>query len=207
MVSIIDERPFEGEKGGGALEDSEIVALFWARSEDAIAAANGKYGAYCYTVAHNILTSHEDSEECVSDTWLRAWNAIPPQRPGRLAAFFAKITRNLAINRSREQSAEKRGGGALQLALDELSECVASSHDVEREYSRMELERDINRFLRALPARECDVFMSRYFFVEPTETIARRYGMRQSNVYLILSRTRGKLRKFLLEEGYLYDGT
>ena len=189
------------------MEDSAIIDLYWAREERALSETDTKYGGYCRSIAHNILRNREDTEECVSDTWLRAWNAIPPQRPGRLAAFFAKVTRNLAINRSREQSAEKRGGGALQLALDELSECVASSHDVEREYSRMELERDINRFLRALPARECDVFMSRYFFVEPTETIARRYGIRQSNVHLILSRTRGKLRKFLLEEGYLYDGT
>lgn len=188
------------------MEDSEIVALFCARREEAIAAANGKYGAYCYTVAHNILTSHEDSEECVSDTWLHAWNAIPPQRPGKLAAFFAKITRNLAINTARRKSAEKRGGGALQLALDELSECVASGRDVETEYSRMELERDIDRFLHSLPARECDVFLSRYFFLEPTETIARRYGMRQSNIYLILSRTRKKLRDYLLKEGYIDDG-
>lgn len=189
------------------MEDAEIVALFWARSEEAIKAADGKYGAYCYTVAHNILTSHEDSEECVSDTWLHAWNAMPPQRPGRLAAFLAKITRNLAINTARRKSAEKRGSGALQLALEELSECVASNRDVETEYSRRELEREIDRFLHSLPARECDIFLSRYFFVEPTETIARRYGMRQSNVHLILSRTRKKLRDFLVKEGYIHDGT
>ena len=198
------ERPFQPvQRGGGSLEDIQIIDLYWQRSESAIAASNEKYGAYCHAVANNILENHEDSEECVSDTWLHSWNAMPPQRPNRLAAFFAKITRNLAINRFNARSTEKRGGGRAQQAMDELGECLASSSDTEAEFSRAELERDVNRFLNTLPQRDCDIFMNRYFFVESTSVIAERYDIKESNVLLILSRTRKKLRGFLQKEGYV----
>ena len=184
------------------MEDLIIVDLYWQRSEEAITESNEKYGTYCHTIANNILENHQDSEECVNGTWLQSWNAMPPQRPNKLSAFFAKITRNLAINRFHERKAEKRGGGRAQVAMDELSECIASSSDTEGEFSRKELEKDINRFLHSLPKRDCDIFMNRYFFVETTRNIASQFNMKESNILLILSCTRKKLRDFLKEEGY-----
>ena len=106
------------------MEDSAIIDLYWAREERALSETDAKYGGYCRSIAHNILKNREDSEECVSDTWLHAWNAMPPQRPSILSSFLGRITRNLSFDRCRRQNAEKRGGGSLPLALDELSECV-----------------------------------------------------------------------------------
>jgi len=184
------------------MDDRNIIELYWQRSEEAIRESDRKYGAYCHVIAHNILESREDSEECVNDTWLRAWNAMPPQRPDRLAAFFGKITRRLAIDRFRERRAQRRGGGQAELAIDELNECVASHSDTEAEFSRLELEKALSCFLRSLPRRDCDIFLRRYFFVSDTGAIAAEYGMKESNVLLILSRTRGKLKTFLRKEGY-----
>jgi len=111
------------------MEDIRIVELYWQKNEDAIKESNGKYGAYCFAIANNILHNKEDSEECVNDTWLNAWNAIPPQKPTKLQLFLAKITRNLSFNRFNARFAEKRGGGEITLVLDELAECIASESD------------------------------------------------------------------------------
>lgn len=185
------------------MDDEKIIELYFERSERAISESGAKYGAYCFKVAFNILDNHEDSEECVNETWFRSWNAIPPKRPSRLAAFFAKITRNLALDRLGEKKAAKRGGGEYIAALEELSECVASDSDAEEEYSRKALEEDINRFLRSVSAKECDIFLSRYFYLETAAETARRYGLSEGNVSVILSRTRKKLREFLIKEGYV----
>ncbi len=185
------------------MDDEKIIELYFARSERAISESGAKYGAYCYRVAFNILDNREDSEECVNETWFRSWNTIPPKRPSRLAAFFARITRNLALDRLDGMLAVKRGGGEYIAALDELSECTASSSGAEDEFSRKTLEEDINRFLKTVAARECDIFLSRYFYLETTAEIARRYGLKESNVTVILSRTRKKLREFLIKEGYV----
>ncbi len=183
------------------LEDSQIIELYWQRSADAISETAGKYGAYCFAIADNILRSAEDSEECVNDTWLRAWNAIPPQRPKALRLFLAKITRNLSFDRYHAQTAEKRGGGELALVLDELGECLGGG-DTEAAYEAQELRRSIQRFVRALPEREGNVLVRRYFFAEPVADIAKRYGLTENNVMVILSRTRKKLKNHLLKEGY-----
>ena len=103
------------------MEDSAIIDLYWAREERALSETDAKYGGYCRSIAHNILKNREDSEECVSDTWLHAWNAMPPQRPSILSSFLGRITRNLSFDRCRRQNAEKRGGGSLPLALDEMT--------------------------------------------------------------------------------------
>ena len=121
------------------MEDSQIVELYWQKSADAISETANKYGAYCFTIAENILHNTEDSEECVNDTWLHAWNAMPPQRPSVLRMFLAKITRNLSFDRFHAQTAEKRGGGEIPLVLDELAECLASKTDVEAAYEDREL--------------------------------------------------------------------
>ena len=107
------------------MEDSRIVELYWQKNADAIKETDSKYGAYCFAIADNILHNEEDSEECVNDTWLNAWNAMPPQRPTKLRLFLAKITRNLSFNRFQAQGAKKRGGGEINLVLDELAECIA----------------------------------------------------------------------------------
>lgn len=184
------------------MEDFSIIELYWQRDERAIRESNQKYGSYCLMVAHNILNNREDSEECVSDTWLGAWNSIPPARPERLQAFFSKITRRLAIDRFRKKTAEKRGGGKTALVIEELEECTACSYDTETEFFQKEFARDLSLFLRSLPKRERNIFLRRYFFVYSTADIAKTYGIKESNVLVILSRTRLKLKDFLRKEGY-----
>ena len=184
------------------LGDREIVALYFERDEHAIDLTARKYGDYCFTIADNILRSREDAEECVNDTWLKTWNTIPPQKPNSLRHYLAKITRNLSISRWREQNTAKRGGGELTLALGEMEEFLADTREVENEAERVAFADCLNRFLRGLPARECHIFLRRYFYVETTGKIARRYGMKEANVLLILSRTRAKLRAHLEKEGY-----
>ena len=130
------------------MEDGEIVALYWQRSEQAIAETQRKYGGYCYSIAKNILWSAEDSEETVSDTYIGAWNAMPPSRPEQLRTFLGKITRRLALKKLRTQTAEKRGGGETQLVLDELEGCVPAGADVEMQAELRELVRRIDAFLQ-----------------------------------------------------------
>lgn len=185
------------------MEDCQIVELYWQKNTDAISETSSKYGAYCFTIAENILHSAEDSEECVNDTWLHAWNTMPPQRPNVLRLFLAKITRNLSFNRFHARNVEKRGGGEIILVLDELSECIADKADVEVAYETAELERYICRFVRALPERDRNVFVRRYFFTEPISAIAERYGLTVNNITVILSRTRKKLKLALMKEGFL----
>lgn len=137
-------------KGEIVLEDSQIVELYWQKNADAISETANKYGAYCFAIADNILHCAEDSEECVNDTWLHTWNAIPPQKPNVFRMFLAKITRNLSFNRFNARCVEKRGGGEIILVLDELRECVAGGSDVEAAYEATELEQCICRFVRTL---------------------------------------------------------
>ena len=188
-------------RGGIKLEDSKIIDLYWARKEQALAETDAKYGNYCRTIARNILRNFEDTEECVSDTWLHAWNSMPPQRPGILSAFLGRITRNLSFDRCKYQQAAKRGGGALPLALDELGECIPASGRVEHELEQKELAAAIDRFLRTLPEKDCNLFLRRYWYVDSISVIADRYGMKENTVKSILFRTRETLRKFLGEEG------
>ena len=136
------------------MEDGEIVALYWQRSEQAIAETQRKYGGYCYSIAKNILWSAEDSEETVSDTYIGAWNAMPPSRPEQLRTFLGKITRRLALKKLRTQTAEKRGGGETQLVLDELEGCVPAGADVEMQVELRELVRRIDAFLQTLSREE-----------------------------------------------------
>lgn len=184
------------------MEDKEILDLYFAREEKAIAETDRKYGAYCYSVANRILGSNEDSEETVSDTYWHAWNAIPPQRPGFLKLFLARITRNLAFTRWRRLSAAKRGGGETELVLEELAECVPGREQIDDQLNVRELEQAIRSFLDTLPERDQDIFLRRYFFLENPETVAARCGIRRENVNLILSRTRAKLKTYLTQEGY-----
>lgn len=183
--------------------DGEIVELYWQRNELAIKESNAKYGPYCFSIAHNILFNREDAEECVNDTWLNAWKAIPPQRPSRLSAFFAKITRNLSFNKYKAKMTEKRGKNEVAVALDELEECIASSTDVEATVLQNELSDSISQFLHTLSERDCNIFIRRYFYIEPVKKIADCYNLKESNVLVNLSRTRQKLQAHLKKEGYI----
>ena len=184
------------------MEDESILDLYFARDEQAVVETDRKYGGYCFHLANSILKDEQDAEETVSDTYLQTWNAIPPQRPNVFKMFLAKITRNLAFTRWRKYSAEKRGGGELALVLDELEGCIAAPGGVEDRLNAKALAAAIRSFLDTLPGREQDIFLRRYFFVEESETIAQRYGMKADTVRLTLSRTRAKLKKYLTQEGY-----
>ena len=184
------------------MDDEQILDLYFARDEQALAETDRKYGGYCFTLANGILNSEQDAEETVSDTYWKAWNTIPPHRPSVFKLFLAKITRNLAFSRWRQYSAEKRGGGEMNLVLDELAECIAAPVGGEEQVSAKELGKTIRAFLDTLPVQEQDIFLRRYFFVEESGTIAKRYGMKPATVLRTLSRTRMKLKKYLTQEGY-----
>ena len=184
------------------MEDSRIIELYWTRSEQAISESASKYGGYCRSIAYNILRNAEDAEESVSDTWLDAWNAMPPHRPNVLSAFLGKITRRVSIDRWRAKNAEKRGGTELTLALTELEECVAGTGDVEDEVVQGELEKVFHAFLAELPVTERRVFLCRYWYLESIRTISGRFGFSESKVTSMLRRTRLKLRARLTKEGF-----
>ena len=185
------------------MDDKSIVDLYFSRNEDAITQTDRKYGRYCYSIAYNILTSKEDAEESVSDTYMTAWGAMPPRRPAVLAAFLGKLTRNHAIDRWRARSASKRGGGEMPLALEELQECVAGLQNVEMEYERKELARAYVRFLDTLSTTERRVFLCRYWYMDSISAIANYFGFSDSKVASMLHRIRKKLRTVLEKEGLL----
>ncbi len=186
------------------MDDEKILTLYWNREEAAIAASAQKYGHYCGRIAENILSQAEDVEECVNDTWLRAWNAIPPHRPAKLALFLGKITRELAIDRYRAQRTQKRGGGVYDVALEELEECLWTESDtVERAVEGNLLGEAISRFLWEQPPLHRDVFVLRYYHLSSIQRIAKAYAIGESKTKSILFRTRKKLRVFLESEGLL----
>lgn len=178
------------------MEDRQIVELFLKRSEDAIAAAQEKYSHYCLQIARRILPALEDAEECVNDTYLKAWNAIPPHEPQNLATFLGKITRNLAFDRYAALTADKRGGGELPLVLDELRLCVTDSDAADN----LALADALNRFLQGLKPEKRKIFMLRYWYVMPVEEVAKKLHISQSKVKMTLLRVRGQLRDFLEKE-------
>ncbi len=199
---MMGEGPFE-TKGDDDTDDQKIIELYCSRSENAIAETAGKYGKYCNAIAYGILGSREDAQECVSDAYLTAWNAIPPRRPADLGTYLGKITRNLSIDRLRARSREKRGGGEAPLALDELEEVVAGSDSPENEAVRKELTAALNRFLAGLTAQERYVFVRRYWYLDSLTDIAEKTGFSGSKVASMLYRLRGRLKKQLIKEDLL----
>lgn len=183
------------------MEDSAIVDMYWARDEGAIRETDIKYGRFCYSAAFRILAGREDAQESVNDTYMAAWQSMPPQRPSALGAYLGRIVRNISLNRLRRRSSEKRGGGEAALCIDELADCVASPSRVEDAVETAELASAVNRFLAALGDTERDIFVCRYFFAASYSEIAGRFGFSEGRVRTRISRTRGKLRKFLEAEG------
>lgn len=185
------------------MDDELIVQLYWDRSENAISETDKKYGAYCHSIAYSILQSKEDAEESVNDTYMDAWNSIPPHRPAMLATFLGKIARRISIDRWRNLNRIKRGGGEITVALEELDQCVAGSHDVEKEIEKQELTLAINRFLDTLSISDRRVFLARYWYMDSIQEIASQFHFSQSKVMSKLFRLRNKLRRQLEKEGYV----
>lgn len=186
------------------MDDRRIVELYWQRSEQAVRETADKYGAYCMRISLNILDDRSDSEENVNDTYLQTWRAIPPQRPDSLAAFLGRIARNLALNRLKARQTQKRGGDAFAESLDELDDCTPAGLDVEDAVCAKELGSAISGFLRGQKIDARNVFLARYFYAEPLDTIAERFGFSLSKVKSMLLRTRKGLRTYLEKEGYQF---
>ena len=183
------------------MEDNMIVGLYFDRDERAISETAAKYGRYLYTIANNILHNSEDAEESVNDTYLGAWNSMPPHKPDVLSAFLGKIARQLSIRRLRDKNAQKRGGGEALVAIDELAECVADGHTIDEELESAVISRALDAFLRTLPETERRVFIRRYWHCDPVRDIAERFGFGESRVKMMLKRTRQKLADYLTKEG------
>lgn len=180
------------------MEDENILALYQSRNEAAIVETNRKYGSYCGAIAYRILMSYEDTDECVQDTWLKTWNAIPPERPQRLKSFVGRITHNLAIDRYRRNARQKRC--TLDEVLTELQ--VSELSDPEQSAEIKELSRMISDFLRAQPPEKRVLFVRRYWYVDSISEISRKTGMKEDRIRTELYRMRKKLRLCLEKEGY-----
>ncbi len=184
---------YNDHTGGEVMEDHQIIDLYWQRDETAIAETERKYGRYCYAIAFGILQSNEDAEESVNDTYIGAWNAMPPHRPENLPTFLGKITRHLSLKTWRERTAIKRGGGEVPLALEELEGCIPAGQSVDEHLEAAELAAVLDDFLGALPVEERRVFLCRYWYFDSIHDISVRFGFGQSKVKMMLKRTREKL--------------
>ena len=183
------------------MADGHIVDLYWERSENAITETASKYGKYCYSIAYNILTNHHDAEESVNDTYLGAWNSMPPHRPTILSTFLGKITRRIAIKKWQKEHAVKRGGGEIVIALEELEDCIPADQSIEREIETAELGKVIDKFVMHLSLTERKIFICRYWYLDSISEICQQFGFSQSKVKSMLHRTRKKLQVYLKREG------
>ena len=183
------------------MEDDDIIDLFWERSETAIEETSKKYGNYCRSIIRNILKNNQDVEECLNDTYLKLWAAIPPGRPNILLAYVGKIARNQALDRYKENTRKKRGGGEIPLLLSELEECIPASDNIENEYMEGVTVDLINEFLYASEKLERMIFVRRYWYADSIKEIAKRYKMSTSKIKSILFRSRKKLKEYLEGEG------
>lgn len=184
-------------EGVNFMDDSRIIELYFARDNSAIKETKTKYGKLLYSVSYNILKTHEDAEECESDTYMATWEQIPPTKPQVLSAFLCRITRNLSFKKLRTKNAQKRSGDNNALPLDEL---IAAIPDKSDDLSQMELTEILNAFLRSLPTRERRVFICHYWYCDSIKDISRQFGFTQSKVKMMLSRTRQKLLDHLEKE-------
>ncbi len=179
------------------MDDEEIIALFFARDEQAIAETNRKYGALCRSLGIRILGSVQDAEECCNDVLLKAWNAIPPEHPRRFTAYLTKLMRNTALHLYEKLHAEKRGGTQTAVLLDELAECLAAPDNVEQQVSDAEIAEIIRSFLKTLPDEARNIFVLRYVYMMPVKEIAEQYQIGESKVKVTLHRTRNALKAYL----------
>ena len=186
------------------MKDSEIVELYWQRNEEAIIATRDRYQTYLLRIAHHILSVIADSEECVNDTYLGAWNSMPPHRPAVLQTYLGKLTRRIAIDRYRKNSAGKRGGGEVAQSIEELQDCLPGQGSVEEEIEHRELTAAMDRFLRNLPPEKQRVFLLRYWYSLPISEISALMGFRDTKTVNMLSRIRKALKVHLEQEDIFY---
>lgn len=185
------------------MEDHQITMLFWQRNEAAVYAARDKYGAYCRSIALAVLGDYEDALECENDTYLAAWNSIPPNKPQSLTAYLGKLARRIALNRLRSVNTAKRGGGQALISMQELGDVIPSGDDVVHRIEQRELASLISGFLREQPDIPRRIFIRRYWYCDSIREIAQGFGFRESRVKMLLLRTRSQLREFLVKEGVL----
>jgi len=181
------------------MQDDQIVALYWQRDEAAIQETAKAYGNYCYRIAYDILHSEQDAEECVNDTYVKAWESIPPSKPERLSTYLGKLTRNVAINRYLHDRAQKRNAGA-NVDFDEVANLIPDASEG-NPLDECLIKECINRFMGSLPRQTRVVFVRRYWYMHSVKSIATSMGLSESNVKIILLRTRKKLKAFLKKEG------
>lgn len=183
-------------------KDDEIIRLLFGRDESGLKELSKEYSSYCTKIAFNILGVKEDAEECVNDTFLTAWNTIPPNSPEKLSAYLGKLVRNSAINRLERNRALKRGNGACETVIDELEEIIPSKSSVEQGFEARELMEEISGFLRGLPINKRKVFVLRYFCCDSVRDIAAKQGISENSVSVTLNRIRKKLKIHLEKRGY-----
>lgn len=184
------------------MDDEKIIILFQSRDETSLTELSRKYGSLFKKVAMNILGDYTEAEECVNDTYMRVWETIPPAHPKSLCAFAAAITRNLALSRMRMSRAVKRGGGVVEMSFEELDDYVSGNISVENETERKELVKEINAFLYRLPERQRQIFIRRYWGCTSISDLAKRFGISENSVTVILSRVRQKLKAYLTKRGF-----
>ena len=182
------------------MDDQQIISLYHERKEQAIIETSQKYGSYCYTIAMNLLGSHEDAEECVNDTYLAVWNRIPPEWPRALKTFLAAVVRNISINTYRKNHAKKRYSG-MEVMLSELDDCVPAFSQVEETIESKELSRLISVWLDKLSDIDCALFVRRYWHGDSVSALAAECGCRPEKVTQRMLRLRRKLRAYLEAEG------
>ena len=182
------------------MEDQDIITLYWERSEEAVRATAEKYGGYCAAIIRRVLGDRRDVEECLGDTWLGAWNAMPPQRPERLPPFLGRIARNTALDRYDYNRAQRRSGG-FEAVLEELADCVGG-RPLEEDFNLRRLGEDISGFLESASPAARLVFLRRYWYCDTVADIAAGTGFSPSKVKSLLHRTRQGLREYLRKEGY-----
>ena len=185
---------------GELLSDQEIIDLYWLRNEKAIEHTDKKYGRYLYSIAYNIVHDSLDCEECVNDTYLGTWNAIPPNRPSFFQVFISKIARNISLDRFRKITAARRVPCELIVSLDELDDCISFDETPEKQFAIKELADILNSYLDSLSDRQCFVFVCRYYYSDPILKIAKMLGASENTVYRELSKIREGLKKRLEKE-------
>ena len=203
FVVYIGEGPLIQQRKELAMDDDKIIDLYWDRSEVAISHTANKYGRYCHYISYNILYNVEDAEECVNDTYLGAWESMPPQRPNNLSTFLGKITRNLSLNRYKFYNAKKRGLGQIELVLSELDDCIPAPDNVAQATDEMILVESIDCFLYNQSDIKQKIFVRRYWYLHPIKNIAEQFEMTENKVTSMLFRMRNELRLYLEKEGIM----
>lgn len=188
---------------GKKLNDKKIIEMFFKRDENAISAVEEKYGAYCRAVARSILKNEQDAEEIVCDTWYKAWEKIPPEKPNNLAGYLAKIAKNLSLNRYEKTHSAKRGSGQIPLIFEELTEFLSEAESVEKTVEQKEITSALNKFLAKLPSKKRSIFVLRYWYCLSISEIAAKTGDRENTVTVTLLRLRNKLYQHLQKEGLI----